>query len=136
MNQSNSIEIVNRATAYFNDIGSGRRELKREDMALYFDEDVQSFIDNQLMVSGIDGFCDRLTEMKDVVRFWEAMPCDISLSDGNNAAGRYVYRFENRDGEEGIIDILAIWTLRDGKMYRMIEHTLRRGAGISLQARK
>lgn len=131
-----SMEIVEHATKYFNNVGAGRAELKRTELEKYFDEDVTSYIDDELMVAGIDGFFDRLTEMKSKVQFWETTPCDISLSEDNKAAGRYFYRFTDKKGVEGVIHIIAIWTLRNGKLYRMIEHTLRSGAGITLQARQ
>jgi hypothetical protein len=132
-NEESSADIVQKIAALINDMGSGRIPITRETLAECFDPDVTSMIDNEIMAVGIEGFYCRLLEMREKVQYWESMPPDISLSEGDKAAARYKYRFVDHEGNEGIIDIIAIWTLRKRRLYRMIENTHRSGASISLR---
>lgn len=129
-----AIDVVKASVLDLNKLGARTIPLTRALLERHFHPDVTSLINNEMKATGIDGFYQRFTEMQEKTARWEITPHDISLSEGDKAAGRYQYRFTDTQGGEGVIDIVAIWEVRDGKLFRMIEHGLFSGSDIALES--
>lgn len=127
-----AIDAIKASVDDLNKLGARLIPLSRELLEKHFHAEVTSLINNEMKVVGIEAFYQRFVEMQEKTEHWEVTPHDISLSEDNKAAGRYQYRFTDKQGLKGVIDIIAIWELRDGKLFRMIEHGLFSGSDIAL----
>ncbi|MBO9376439.1 hypothetical protein GG804_06635 [Sphingomonas histidinilytica] len=131
--EKSAIDIIQTAFAWFNDVGAGRTPLTREAVALHFHPEASIMIDTEMKGVGAEGMYLRFKEMQEKLEHWEAtQPFDVCLTDGDKAAGHYQYRFTDKQGGQGVIDIVSIWSVRDGKVYRTIENATYMGAEILL----
>lgn len=128
-----ALKIVEDAFVWFNDVGARRVPLTREGVATHFHPQASIRIDNEMKGIGAEGMYLRFAEMLEKLDYWEAtQPFSIALTDGDRAAGQYQYRYRDRQGGTGVIDLISIWTVRDGKVLDTVEQAKYSGADLSL----
>lgn len=128
-----ALKVVEDAFAWFNDVGARRTTLTREGVATHFHPEASIRIDNEMKGIGAEGMYLRFAEMLEKLDYWEAtQPFTIALTDGDRAAGQYQYRYRDKQGGTGVIDLISIWTVRDGKVLDTVEQAQYSGADLSL----
>lgn len=133
MTEPTALAVVEDAFAWFNRLGRREIPLRREDVARHFAPDTRILIDNEMMGVGLDGMVGRFAEMLDKLAWWEApMPFSPALSEGERAAAWYQYRYETRAGEAGVISIISIWTVAEGRVLETRENAVYQGASLTL----
>ncbi|MFV3074155.1 nuclear transport factor 2 family protein [Niveispirillum fermenti] len=131
--QRTALKVVEDAFAWFNDVGARRTALTREGVATHFHPQASIRIDNEMKGIGAEGMYLRFAEMLEKLDYWEAtQPFTIALTDGDHAAGQYQYRYRDKQGGTGVIDLISIWTVRDGKVLDTVEQAKYSGADLSL----
>ena len=127
-----AIDIVITAIAWFNEVGAGRTELTRKAVAKYFHSDASIMIDTVMKGVGAEGMYLRFQEMEEKLDRWEvSQPFELCLSDGDKAAAHYQYRYIDKQGSTGVIDVVSIWTVRDGKVCQSVENATYTGAALT-----
>ncbi len=117
-----SIVVVERAFEWFSRVGLREIPLQQSDVEKYFAPDCRLYIDNVLKCEGSAAMMGRFQEMLEKFKSWNvAVPFEYGLSEGDKAAAAFQYHFIDNAGEEGLIHIIAIWTVRDGRVYETRE---------------
>lgn len=130
-----ALDIVCTAIAWFNQVGARAIPLTREGVAQHFHPESSIMIDTVMKGVGVEGFYQRFEEMLDKLNRWEVtQPFTLSLSEGDRAAAHYQYIYEDKQGEGGVIDIVSIWTVRDGKVFQTVENATYKGATLDLES--
>jgi len=73
--------------------------------------------------------------MRTQLKWWKVtQPFDLSLSEEDRAAAHYQYRYETQAGAPGFVDVVSIWTVKDGKVYEALENASYHGAPVELDS--
>ncbi len=130
-----ALDIVSAAIGWFNEVGSRKVPLSREGVEKHFHAESSIMIDTVMKGVGRDGFYQRFEQMLDHLNWWNVtQPFELALSEGDRAAAHYQYRYENKQGEPGFVDVVSIWTVKDGKVFETIENASYHGAPIILDS--
>ena len=128
-----AIETVENAFRWFNKVGSRKTALRREDVARHFHPETRIRIDNVMKGVGVDGLHARFEEMLEKLEQWEVpLPFHPSLSQDERAAAYYEYCYKDKQGGQGKISIIAIWTVAEGKVLETLENAVYAGDALDL----
>lgn len=119
-----AIDLIERSFAWFNDLGARHAPLDRDALTQFFHPDIRLVVGGEVKVAGIEGLYDRFVEMLERVAEWHVpLPFERTVSEAASAAALYRYDYRDEAGRKGGIDIIAIWTLRDGRICEGVELT-------------